>query len=75
MVFKRAVQNSDIIVIKILPIQQVNKELDGDRKAKPQMQLRLVMDDKAFLKKTWFNVWVQHVVISELYSTWRPEVK
>lgn len=52
MVFKRAVQNSDIIVIKILPIQQVNKELDGDRKAKPQMQLRLVMDDKAFLKKT-----------------------
>lgn len=52
MPFKRAVKNSDIIVIKILPIQQVNKELDGVRKAKPQMQLRLIMDNKVFLKKS-----------------------
>lgn len=51
MFFKGPVQNSDITIIKIFPTQQVNKELDGVRKVKPQMQLRLVMDDKAFLKK------------------------
>lgn len=48
MLFKGPVQNSDITIIKIFPTQQVNKELDGARKAKPRMQLRLVTDDKAF---------------------------
>lgn len=51
MLFKRLVQNSDITVIKIFPIQQANKELDDVRKAKPQVQLRLVTDDKVFFKK------------------------
>lgn len=75
MLFKGAVPNSDVTVIKIFPTQQVNKELDGVRKAKPQLQLRLVMDGKAILKND-LMIGCQHVVISGLYSTWRPaEVK